>query len=812
MQNLESDLPDELQAERKPAQLKEKPKMSAEERAARLVTLGDTIGKKRDEAVKARKESGIEAVWTACEEAYLGVDDANRGEFAQAKWAKPTSISGPVTTGFNGNNEKKSTAFVRLTARYVDMGAAKVSEIVLPIDDKAFSFEPNPALPLHALVKDNRPLTVNGQPVMRAVQNSAPAIQADPAAAAQAAQAGQPQQVAVTVADIAKIKMAEQQESCEKAEKRVYSWLIDCRYPMQMRKVIHDAARLGAGVLKGPFPRVERVKTYTVNGNVGVLEMVANTQPGVEWMDIWNLFPAAGCGENIHDGDHCFERDFMGEAKLRALKELTDQDGDPIYMGAQIDKVIVEGPDQINTKEGKDGQNPNHAEAKNRFTLWNFVGALNREDMVALGAPGAEDLPDSLAHCHAMVTMVNNTVIRATFNPLQESGNFPYRVLSWSRRAGHWAGVGVAEQVSMPQRMVNAGTRALLNNAGKSAGSQIAMDQRAVVPADGNWSLDVGDKLWFLTGDAVVDDIRKIFMTVTVPNLGPQIMSVIEYGFKLAEEASNIPLISQGQDGQTSPQTFGQAELQNSNGNTLLRDKAYAVDDSITEPMVQDLYEWLLLDPDVPVEEKGQFKINAHGSVAMVEKAIQEMTLASLGPLTLNPAYGFNPKLWAEEFVRTKRLDPRKLKYTPEELQKMEAAPPPEAPAVAAAKIRASTDLHKTEMTGQVTLKKAAMDSDRDTAYNESLAHRDEIQLQGQREELALRERLALLEYANKKDLTLDQVKAKLAETAMKLNVQKELSRDALAVDVHKHRTPPQAITPPTEPAGRAPNGEAFSA
>ena len=84
----EQDLPDELNGMGEdtpdPAQ-------------AQLDKLSDAIASKRNEAIKARKESGIEDVWMAAEEAYLGIDDSNRGEFSKAKWAKPVSMNGPVT-------------------------------------------------------------------------------------------------------------------------------------------------------------------------------------------------------------------------------------------------------------------------------------------------------------------------------------------------------------------------------------------------------------------------------------------------------------------------------------------------------------------------------------------------------------------------------------------------------------------------------------------------------------------------------------------------------------------------------------------
>jgi hypothetical protein len=70
------------------------------ESAETLAAIGLAIAKRRDDAkTAARTSSGIEATWKESEEAYIGIDDANRAEFQDARWAKPMSMDGPVTTG-----------------------------------------------------------------------------------------------------------------------------------------------------------------------------------------------------------------------------------------------------------------------------------------------------------------------------------------------------------------------------------------------------------------------------------------------------------------------------------------------------------------------------------------------------------------------------------------------------------------------------------------------------------------------------------------------------------------------------------------
>jgi hypothetical protein len=58
--------------------------------------------------------------------------------------------------------------------------------------------------------------------------------------------------------------------------------------------------------------------------------------------------------------------------------------------------------------------------------------------------------------------------------------------------------------------------------------------------------------------------------------------------------------------------------------------------------------------------------------------------------------------------------------------------------------------------------------------------------------------------------ISLEKAKTILTKESMDLNVQKEISFASLQTDLHKHANP-QVLTPPVEPAGRAPDGQAFA-
>lgn len=830
------------------------PDISVEERADLLQVLSLSVAAKRKAAVDARKSSGIETIWINCEEAYLGIDDANRHEFSDAKWAKPMSTEGPLTSNKISGGQPRSTAFVRLTSRYVDHAAAKLAEILLPIDDKAFSFEPTPNPDLIKKLDNNKPLQhpETGQPIMtpappqvgaapptglppgspapapfQGAPSAAPGVPPAPGVAPVPGQPPSPALIPVTGGDLLKMVNDQASDAAKKAETRIYDWMVESQYPAETRKVIHDAARLGVGVLKGPYPEIRTSKAITrskkgkKDKDVLELRIEKKVVPAVKWIDPWNFFPDEACSENIHDGNIVFERDYLSKKGLRELKK------DPTYLADMIDKVLEEGPGKI-YMEGRDRLNSEKVNKK-RFEIWYCTGMQKRKDMVLAGAEGADQIPKDVEEVPAIVTMVNTTVIKAVMHPL-DSGNFPYHVIPWSRRPGSWAGVGVAEQIDMPQKMVNASTRALLNNAGLSSGVQIVMDQTGIKPADGSWVL-TPNKIWYKTGESNVPDVRAAFFAVIIPSVQKEMMGIIEYGMKLAEESTSIPMVTQGLQGPSVPETFGAAQLQDNNAHTWLRSIGYRYDDCITEPLVNDFYEWLLLDEEVPDDEKGDYYINAHGSAAMIERAIQEQTLLGMFQAVANPAFSIDPKKLFIEYLKAKRIDPRGIMLSEEDQKKQDEAPPTPPIQIQVETLRGQNDLALVNAKAQADLQAAqaappstgAVPQADHTIDVENLKAATAIKVQEAKsqaelaraqkdleiatqngqfkiKELELQREIALLQYAHEKEMKLNDVKAELAKAAMDSQTKRDLATAEIqlaknenasnrAVDIHKHNT-----------------------
>lgn len=803
-----------------------------------LSAIGVSIGKLRDEAKEARVSSGIEDRWRDAEEAYAGIDDANRGDVnGGAQWTKSMSKDGPITSDDVPDTSNRSTLYVRLTQRYVDAGTAKLGEILLAPGAKSFSFSATPVPELIDAKDDKSPVrldhlpgapmamrTLNpgetppaaaaaasaAPPLMGAtaltpppaigaptVPTVAPSVPAPAGAVSPAGAAGAAPMVPATVGDFASEKAKRADAAAKKAEKRVYDWMVECRRTAEVRKVIFDSGRLGVGVLKGPFPKSSR-QIATKKGVDGIeLGIRKVIQPASKWVNAWNFYPDPTCGENIQDGDHCFEREWAGERGVRKFKTL------PGYIASQIDKVILEGPQKVNVKD--DGQ-PNTDESaqlkKGKYEIWYFHGTLKREEMGCIcemaGASSAEkfkaSVPADQQQVYGIVTMINDSVVRATINPL-DSGEFPYHPMPWQRRTGSWAGVGIGEQIATPQKMLTAAVRAMLDNAGISAGGQIVIDIGVITPADGEMGMSP-HKIWYMNGDGEKLDVSAAFGLFKIDNVTAELMEVVNLAMRLGEESTSIPLVTQGQSGPTTPDTFGAANLQNNNANQLLRSIGYAFDDHITVPETNQYYEWLILDPDVPNNEKGDWTIDAHGSSALVELAVQTQFTQQLLPLSLNPAYKLNPSKVMAAVIEGNKINPTKLQYTDEEFAKLPQ--PAAAPAIEVAKIRAQSDAQ--------ALQTETANSDKKLGVESTIALHT---LKQTHEE-------ALLEYALKHSISIADVKSELAQTAMKLQTEERLNAANNAIDLHKHLNPPpvgpkkpRPQRPAVQVPGRAPNGQA---
>ena len=729
----------------------------------RLDRFGKALLSKRQKAIQARKKSGIEEIWDQDSEYYEGIDDANRGEVS-------TSITKNLVDrgGYSRVNRKRigSNVFMNITKQYTDIAAMSLADMLLPVDDANFEVRPTPK-PATMELLQVKPVDVG---VVMYKNQQMPV-----------------EQFEETIKQDAKKK-------AEEAQKQIEDWLVEAHWNREVRKVLRDSAILGTGVVKGCYPIIDEQNSVhkmfqkqmpTPQGEMqaeGVADVkVIEIRPASKRIDVRNFYPDPACGDDIHSGSFVWERDYITKKELRNLRKAKG------YISSQIDLVLKEGADDDLEKK-RDKTN-----FGDRFEVWYYYGEATKDDLEAADCTcGDSDTYD------VVVVIVNNRVIKATMNPL-ESGEFPYDVMVWQPMNDTWTGIGVARQVREPQRIINAATRNLLDNAGKG-GRPTTIIADGVESADGGL-VEVGSgALLRLSPDSPIQDARGAISSIIIPIITQDLMAIIQYALKMAEDITGLPMMLQGQQG-NAPDTVGGMTMLQNNAGTIRRNIARNFDDRVTVPHITRYYEWIMLYGDEQL--KGDFNIEARGSTVLFERDAQHQAIMQLGALVMNPAFQINPAKWIDEAFKAQRLDSKRFKFSEEEIKQMQAQAqqnPPQDPKVAGqievAKVRAAGEMDKakflqsTDMAEMQVKETLAMQELKFKAQQAEVDRQHEIQMKQMERDMKI------MELSQSTQISVAEIKSQLAQTAQKLNVQTQLSK--------------QVLTPPTEPAGRAPNGQAY--
>lgn len=707
-------------------------RMAAEAMERQRQTVQTLISHRLRDAIDARQNSGIEDIWLEDDDQYNGYDELNPP--TQERGTK--EVTQRVT-----NKGRRSTVFVNITKPKTDTAVSRVTERCLPHDDKPWEYLPTPVPELEEAAKGRD---------LRQIQLADGTTESSD--------------------KVAKVALLEAKQKAKKAESYVEDWYVEGRVYSEMRKVLRDAGRIGTGVLKGPFPTMRKDRKWSVEGGVSRLINRERLAPTSKCISAWDLFPDPACGDDIHAGSYIFDRDYLSNRRVRELAGL------PGYDRKAIAEVLQEGPrNRARTFDRyvrqKTGQTPEFDAGT--FEVFFYYGDIPPEDLIAGGfevaglthdEEGKPSKPEDLEQMLQLVTvpivatLINDRIVRMTMNPL-ETGEFPFDVLPWEPVEGQPWGRGIPRKMRTAQIIVNSSTRAMLENGGMAKGPQVVTAKGVVVPWDGNYTVE-GRKGWHFNPTELIDDVRKAFAFLTFPSAQVELQNIINFGLQMADETSNLPLITQGAQG-SAPDTVGGMAMLDANATSPLKATAKIADDFMFEPHSRRYYSWLMQDPNVPEDAKGDFQVKARASSALIQRDMAAALLPQILPLSKDPAFGLSPEKTMDETLRANKFDPSAVALTDDEkAQAAEAAgQQPQDPRIVAAQITAEG--------------KAA---DREAKSRDAELDRQSALLIKE-----LEREIQVMEFAGNRQIAFEDLKAMLTKTALDLRTKQSMQDKELA-------------------------------
>ncbi len=696
-----------------------------EDAAMRKQVLANTVSTRIRDAKAARESSGIEYLWDDDDDQYNGIDDVSVTGY-QGRKAESVG-NGRGKTQADG----RSKVFLNITKPKTQAGVARVKEMLLPTDDKPWSIEnsPIPELSDGAEADPERQIAL-------ADGNTAPAK------------------------DVVAVVLEKARKSAEKMGTWIEDKFVEGDVYAQMRLVVEDAGRIGTGVIKGPYAVARKNRKWTTDEASGItsLQVHMRNEPTSRRIDPRDAFPDPSCGENIHNGSYFVERDYLTGRQLRDLAMVDGYDANAI-IAALKEGPTTRGRDRDRARRGdRVGETTNDSEV---FEVYYYYGDCTPEDLALMGQEMSEK-EMQLMGIPAIVTMLNDRPIKAIVNPM-ETGEFPYDFFPWEPVAGQVWGRGIPFKMAAAQKILNAGVRRLLENAGLSAGAQIAITEGVLTPVDGRYEI-VGRKLWKFKPTAEMNDITKAMAVFTIPSVQQELSAIIQFALQMADELTNLPQLLQGQnnrEGQNAaPETFGGMTMLLNSANAPLRVIAKQFDDYLVVRHLRRYYDWGMQSPTCPKDAKGDHQIKALGSTVMVQREAGRELLPQLWPIADDPQSDLSKPKLLVELARSYGYIIAQVQLSDDEKKQRDEAmanqPPPQDPRIEAAKLTAETKRAQME----IDIREAELDRAHESALKDL-----DFQIQA-------------FEFAGQKEISLEQLRAMLATKA----IENRTKRDEMAL------------------------------
>jgi len=355
------------------------------------------------------------------------------------------------------------------------------------------------------------------------------------------------------IAQFALEQMQEKSPEIEKAaKKKIYETakerieeaktLIDDQFHeggfyVALKKVQRDISTSLAGIIKGPVNIKEKIEKMEFNPVTGRHELVIKEQviPKYYRVDPLDVYPIEG-SSGLEDG--LFERGAITRSALSNLRGLKN------YNAENINKVLLEHQEgslagrwlglSVSRPEAEDETSQIADTKVDKLEYWGTIpGKLLTEW-------GITDLDiNNDYECH--VIKIGNHVIKATINP-DPLGKKPYHKASFIEVNGEFWGQGVPQLLEDIQKICNAVSRAIVNNAAFASGPQVVINEEMLAPGESAviWPY----KSWRITDDQMKSGSKPVDFHQP-PLVALQLQKVFEFFLRLADEQS-VPSFAHG--------------------------------------------------------------------------------------------------------------------------------------------------------------------------------------------------------------------------------------------------------------------------
>lgn len=572
--------------------------------------------------------------------------------------------------------DKEQPPVIHITRQITDQINAKITNMLLPTNERGWEIEPTPVPELQQALKSDA--VMMKEPVLDAMGRPMPA---EPVTDDQ----GEP----LTEADLAQQELDEADKRAKRMQTEMDDQLTEAKFSKHGRALLKNGNKIGTGVIHGPVmtgkTRIQRKKVTGLDENgcevcEWMKERIDETVPDYQNIDPFAFYPEPV--ESIEIAEWAWLWESMSKTRVERLKKW------PGFISEQIDTLLALDPDhgklKSSLKKRADAEGTK-VEIDNHYSIWRYFGPVPNSTLIRLGEMDApEDLDEeSLSRTTmAEVWLSQGIILKVKLSPMEEADRLPFYTYSYEESDTSIFGYGVPDHVRDSQVVIDASWRMVLHNAAISSGPIIIRVAGALRPLDDDNNIDGGLKQFEvdsseMPGGSENFKLDNAFKVINIEPRSDQLMAILDRCIELAQMESNYPVLAQGAPTEAVTTTSGLAMLDNAQ-TAPQRTIAQRWDDGVMIPSLEELYDWNMTFHDDD-SIKGDYNIVAHGATRLVNKDMQAQHLQVIAGLSDNPRFQgmFKDYNLAKAIVKAAEVDADQLMYTEDEYKSNMPGPSP---------------------------------------------------------------------------------------------------------------------------------------
>ena len=402
-------------------------------------------------------------------------------------------------------------------------------------------------------------------------------------------------------------------------EKKMHDQLEETNADKHLRSAAFECALFGTGIIKGPFAFDKEYPRWDDEGNY---DPIMETIPKIEYVSIWDMYPDPDA-RNMAEAEYVVQRHRLSRSQLRNLKKR------PHFRDESIELAIEYGPDYAREYWEDALEDHTQSDTIDRFEVIEYWGMMDSE----LAEEADLKIPKQFKDRDQMevnVWVCNGQIIRLVLNPFTPS-RIPFCAVPYELNPYGLFGIGVAENMTDTQLLMNGFMRMSVDNAALSGNLLIEIDETNLVPGQ-DLSVYPGKVFRRQAGAPG----QAIFGT-KFPNVSNELLMMFDKARQLSDESTGIPSFSHGQTGITGVgrTASGMSMLMGAAAQgikTVVRN----VDDYLLAPLGKALFSFNMQFNFDKQFADGDLEVKARGTESLMRNEIRSQRLLQFMQMTQN--------------------------------------------------------------------------------------------------------------------------------------------------------------------------------